>query len=37
LAWLVYHPKTGILLLLAAAIVIAIIVVLDETLKDKSA
>ena len=29
LAWLRYHPKTGLLLLLAVAIIITVIVVLD--------
>lgn len=36
LAWLVYHPKTGILLLLSAAIVIGIIIALDVTMQDKT-
>lgn len=35
LAWLVYHPKTGILILLAAAIIIGIIVGLDFAMQDK--
>jgi hypothetical protein len=30
LAWLVYHPKTGILVLLLAGVIVGIIVVLDN-------
>lgn len=35
LAWLVYHPKVGILLLVLAAAIITVIVVLDEVYMDK--
>lgn len=34
LAWLVYHPKTGILLVVLALIIIGIIIILDETLEN---
>lgn len=33
LAWLVYHPKTGILIIVLALIIIGIIVILDETIE----
>ncbi len=33
LAWLVYHPKTGILFVVLALIIIGIIIILDETLE----
>lgn len=36
LAWLVYHPKTGIILIVAALIVIGVIVVLDITLQNST-
>ena len=35
LAWLRYHPKTGLLLLLAVAIIITVIVVLDQTMNER--
>lgn len=34
LAWLVYHPKTGILFVVLALIIIGVIIILDETLQN---